>query len=163
MKNKPPHLTETDQDLWNNFTKDVRKIVHDRFIKQTPPKIKPTIRERIVKIPLPYANLAVLQLNNKDVRNINIDRTIDLHGLTEKEAKKLVNQFISKAYQQNFKWLLIVTGKGKLEKPGILRELLPKWLNELSALVVSYAPANIKHGGSGAFYVKIRRQKKILK
>lgn len=163
MKNKPPHLPESDQNLWDSFTKDVRKIAHDKFIKQLPPKIKLTIREKAPQLPIVNHGLTVSRLSTKEVRGITIDKTIDLHGLTVNEAQKLTEQFILKAYQNNLKWLIIVTGKGKLEKPGILRELLPKWLNELSALVIGYTTANIKDGGSGAFYVKIRRQKKDFK
>ena len=42
---------------------------------------------------------------------------------------------------------------------GLLRRLLPEWLNEpdFRTLVSGFQPAHPKHGGGGAFYVKIRR------
>ncbi len=52
--------------------------------------------------------------------------------------------------------MLVVTGKG-----GVLREALPLWLGQadLKPLVSGVAEAHIKHGGSGAFYVSLRRKR----
>ena len=75
-----------------------------------------------------------------------IERRLDLHGMTEKEAFAAVDEFVRKAYMQKCRCLLIVTGKGLnreddawYEKKGILKDCVPNWLNgpELRPLILS--------------------------
>jgi DNA-nicking Smr family endonuclease len=49
----------------------------------------------------------------------------------------------------------VITGKG-----GVLRRYLPLWLGqeELKPLVSGIAEAHATHGGSGAFYVALKRR-----
>jgi DNA-nicking Smr family endonuclease len=159
VKNKPPQLPENDQQLWESFTKDIRKISSDRIIIKTASKEKITVRKIDRVIPETKRHYTVQQLTSREVRNIVIERSVDLHGLTLEIAKKTIEQFILQSYHQNLKWVLIVTGKGNLENPGVLRENLPKWLEKLATLVTGYTSAHIKDGGSGAFYIKIRRNR----
>lgn len=96
---------------------------------------------------------------------IKIDQKIDLHGLTQSEAYETLVKTITAAGQRNKKCLLVITGKGRKtcdgEPEGILRERVPKWLvtPPLAPLVLMFQEASIKHGGSGAFYVLLRRRK----
>ena len=55
----------------------------------------------------------------------------------------------------------IITGKGSPNNPSILREQTPKWLQSMPEFVTGYAYAKPDDGGSGAFYVKIRRKVRI--
>ena len=57
------------------------------------------------------------------------------------------------------------TEDGSAEHTGVLRRAVPQWLRtpEFSALVVGFEVAGQGHGGSGAFYVRLRRQSKGLR
>lgn len=86
-----------------------------------------------------------------------IDAKIDLHGLTQAEAHAALLQFITRAKTGGKRVLLVITGKGsKME--GILRRALPHWLSTIS-FVHSHVEAAPNHGGGGAFYVFLRKEK----
>lgn len=91
-----------------------------------------------------------------------IERKLDLHGFKEEEAWQSLNDFLLEVYNQNLRCVLIVHGKGKGygEKGdmGIIKANICAWL-ENSGLVLAYHTAMGKHGGSGAVYVLIRRNK----
>lgn len=159
MKNKPPYISDEDQKLWNDFTKDIRQITNDKITKSLPKKIVYINQQERFEVPTALANYNVSLLSSKEFRNLKIEKTLDLHGLSATIAKQKIEQFLYNAYNNGIKLVLIVTGKGKPETPGILRALLPEWLQNLPALVIGHAPANIQDGGSGAFYIKIRRKK----
>ena len=63
--------------------------------------------------------------------------------------------------------MLVVTGKGMTtsqRKPtgaGILRQAVPRWLNEptFRALVLAFDYAEPQHGGEGALYVLLKRDR----
>ena len=84
--------------------------------------------------------------------------TLDLHGMTAASAQAALKRFIDEKYHQRHHHVLIITGKGAKGK-GVIRSSLPHWLNEppLSHQVVAYHPAKPKDGGTGAWYVKLRR------
>lgn len=84
----------------------------------------------------------------------------DLHGHTLKTAYSALSRFIMTAHAQQLQKLLVITGKGKTEGNSTIRAMFPYWLQEteLSRYVSSFSHASLKHGGSGAWYVRIRRQ-----
>ena len=104
---------------------------------------------------------------------IEIEARIDLHGLRQDEAHMTLRAFLVRAQRAGKRWVLIITGKGKLadredDAPfdmtrnrdrGVLKRNVPRWLEEpdLRALVVSYTTAAISHGGDGALYVHLRK------
>ena len=51
----------------------------------------------------------------KQIKNnkLNFDAIIDLHGKTEVQAYESIKNFIKNCYFNNFKSILIVTGKGQ--------------------------------------------------
>jgi len=81
---------------------------------------------------------------------------VDLHGMTPDGAYRVLIGFLKKAQGEDKRVVLVVTGKG-----GVLREALPLWLGQadIKPLVSGVAEAHIKHGGSGAFYVSLRRKR----
>jgi DNA-nicking Smr family endonuclease len=91
--------------------------------------------------------------------------SLDLHGLTLTAAEKAVARFLAESSGQNLRIVLIVTGKGtRLEGGrlfgGRIRAEFPGWLERADnrALVASVRTAHPRHGGSGAFYVLLRRR-----
>lgn len=91
---------------------------------------------------------------------------IDLHGMTLAEAHPELIRFILSAQSDGLRLVLVITGKGKgvadpVPRPiGALRHQVPHWLRlpPLALSVQQVAEAHLKHGGSGAFYVYLRRR-----
>ncbi len=90
-----------------------------------------------------------------------IDDRIDLHGMTQAEAYAALHRFIRAAVKSGRRTLLVITGKGRVGG-GVLRRQLPMWLEdgELRGIVLAFTPARPKDGGEGAFYIKLRKDKK---
>ena len=100
-----------------------------------------------------------------------IDARIDLHGMRQSDAHAALRRFLAHCQAEGHRHVLIITGKGinleaderrdfwTSEQRGVLRRLVPHWLCEPSmrAHVVSFTESAIKHGGSGALYVTIRK------
>lgn len=92
---------------------------------------------------------------------------IDLHGLTLAEAQPELIRFILNAQSQGLRLVLVITGKGRRgdddgpipRRPGVLKHQVPQWLHRapLAPAVMQVAEAHLKHGGSGAYYVYLRR------
>ena len=95
---------------------------------------------------------------------VTIEDRLDLHGLSQGQAQKKVKAFIGSAVQNNFRHVLIITGKGR-DGHGILREKVPEWLKDAPLCyhlnAISYAQP--KDGGKGALYIRLKRQRKEIK
>lgn len=89
-----------------------------------------------------------------------IDARIDLHGMGQDRAHETLNEFLLSEYHHGCRCILVITGKGKDGK-GVLRTLVPEWLREgtLMNIVLRFYPAKPQHGGDGALYVLLRRQR----
>jgi len=99
-----------------------------------------------------------------------IDGTIDLHGMRQVEAHAALTRFIHARSARGDRTLLVITGKGLkklgddaavIVERGVLRAMLPIWLTEpnLAPLVAGWDTAAQGHGGDGAFYVRLRRER----
>jgi DNA-nicking Smr family endonuclease len=94
-----------------------------------------------------------------------IEAKLDLHGMTLAAAERAVTTFLAEASERNRRVVLIVTGKGlRLDGGrvfgGRIRAEFAGWLDrpENRARVAGVRPAHPRHGGSGAFYVLLRRR-----
>ena len=90
---------------------------------------------------------------------------LDLHGMTLSAAERAVTEFLAQSGEQGRRIVLIVTGKGlRLEGGRVLggriRAEFLGWLDraENRARVASVRAAHPRHGGSGAFYILLRRR-----
>ena len=100
---------------------------------------------------------------------IEPEGTLDLHGMNRKEAERAVARFVLLSFRSGRRLILIVTGKGRAkndagpipQRTGILRRSLQTWLGAppLDEIVQFVSFAHEVHGGSGAFYVYLRRKK----
>lgn len=90
--------------------------------------------------------------------HLPISARLDLHGLTLIEAEHALSAFVARGQTQGHSWVLVITGKG-VRGEGRLRRALPNWLDRggLAGQIVEYGPAAPKHGGDGAFYLRLRR------
>ena len=98
-------------------------------------------------------------------------KSLDLHGKTLDEANLIIENFIRKSYEEKVHKLIIVTGKGlhsTNEKDpyvskdlGILKYSIPNFLKnntQLMELISNISEASIEDGGSGAFYIFLRKK-----
>ena len=97
-------------------------------------------------------------------------KSLDLHGYTLDDANQTIENFIKKSYEDNISKLVIVTGKGihsDNEKDpyvskdlGILKYSIPEFIRnnqELMKMIYEIKEANIEDGGSGAFYIFLKK------
>ena len=95
------------------------------------------------------------------------EATFDLHGMTVAQAHSALIHFLMTSYTRNMRLILVITGKGKFQKDtgpiprqvGVLRHQVPQWLRmpPLRDKVLQVTEAHGKHGGSGAYYVYLRK------
>lgn len=94
---------------------------------------------------------------------------IDLHGMTLAEAHPELIRFILNAHSTGFRLVLVITGKGKPgtdfgpmpRRTGIIRQQVPHWLRQppCGQAILQVTEAHLRHGGSGALYVYLRRSR----
>jgi DNA-nicking Smr family endonuclease len=93
------------------------------------------------------------------------DAKLDLHGMTLATAERAVSRFLEEAAALDLRVVLVVTGKGLRQEGGrvfggLIRQEFPGWLQRADnrARVRGVKAAHARHGGSGAFYVLLRRR-----
>ena len=118
------------------------------------------------------------KIHNKDEKFYKKPKTktkiLDLHGYTLDEANKTIENFINKAFSENINKLVIITGKGihsNNEKDpyvsknlGILKYSVPEYISKnesLMSMISEIVDAKIEDGGSGAFYIYLKKNKNI--
>ena len=114
------------------------------------------------------------KLPNKDIKKykkiIFKIKSIDLHGYSLEEANKSIEDFIIKSYQEKINKLIVVTGKGihsQNEKDpyvskdlSILKYSVPEFISNnknLMKIINDIQDASIEDGGSGAFYIYLKK------
>ncbi len=156
-------LTPDERQIWQKVAKTVAprrrgsarpEPSHEDFanMMRLPPPVQPTS----------HAPTATLELNqDRKTRRgrVDIDMKVDLHDKTQAEAFPMLRLTLERAASRGHKCVLVVTGKG-LRLDGILRRAFPGWINspDIRPLVANYAQAHIRHGGSGAWYVFLKRK-----
>ena len=133
-------LQDKDKKDWENFVTGDEKLV-DKDQKQT--------QKKFFKI-----------------------KSIDLHGFTLEEANKKIKKFIEDSYAQNVNKIVVVTGKGLHSQNksdpyvskdlSILKHSIPDFIkknNNLMDKIIDLKEADIKDGGSGAFYIYLKKLK----
>ena len=116
------------------------------------------------------------KLQNKDINLKKIYRqkvrSIDLHGYTLDQANQKISDFISQSYIAGINKLIVVTGKGlhsENEKNpyvskdlSILKHSVPEFIKNdknLMNKIYEFSEAKIEDGGSGAFYIFLKKPK----
>ena len=134
------NISDKDKKDWNNFINSKEKVSDKDFKHQ---------EEKIFKT-----------------------RSIDLHGYSLDEANRTIENFINKAYSENVNKLVVVTGKGlhsENEKDpyvskdlSILKYSVPEFIlnnKSLMNLINEIRDAKIEDGGSGSFYIFLKKNK----
>ena len=114
------------------------------------------------------------KLPNKDLKpqkqNTSKVRSIDLHGYTLEQANNTIEEFILKSFEEKVSKLIVVTGKGihsDVEKDpyvskdlSILKYSVPEFISNnrsLMKVINDIQDATIEDGGSGAFYIYLKK------
>ena len=117
------------------------------------------------------------RLIDKDHREksnkVFLTRSIDLHGYTLEEANKTIEKFINKCFAEKVNKLIVVTGKGihsnNEKNPYVSKDLsilkysVPEFITNnkiLMDMIYYIQDAKIEDGGSGAFYIHLKKNKK---
>ena len=135
-------ISEKDQEDWETFVSSNEKLPNKDF-KLT--------KQKLFKV-----------------------KSIDLHGHTLEEANKTIEEFIHKSFNEEINKLIVVTGKGihsQNEKDpyvsrdlGILKYSVPEFIKNSKSLmniINEIKDASIEDGGSGAFYIFLKKNKTI--
>ncbi len=133
-------ISDKDKNDWNKFVNSSEKLPNKDLIDQKKKSLK--------------------------------TKLIDLHGYTLDEANKKIEEFINKSFFENVNKLIIVTGKGlhsENEKDpyvskdlGILKYSVPEFIRnnkDLMSKINEITDAKIEDGGSGAFYIILKKKK----
>lgn len=176
-------VTPDELDLWHHVAQTVRPLKSKRRAAQ--PKEEPTsapaAKVKAAKPAAPAAPPPKLQAKPAKPHELThglshgvdrrqaerfrkgklpIEGKIDLHGRTQQDAHDDLLAFLKRAHAAGRRTVLVVTGKGMTtSRTGILRQAVPRWLNEPSfrPLVLAFDYAEPQHGGEGALYVLIKR------
>jgi len=181
-------LSEDEHKLWHVVTRSIAPLkrkpssplraeappaASERVLPAPPPRRraepKPAPKTAIKPV-VPKPALPVIGLDRRQKHRLArgtepIDSRIDLHGKTQSEAHMALLGFLRHAQAQGDRYVLVITGKGRVSGPGqhgehgILKRQVPMWLRlpEFRAHVLAVEDAHAAHGGEGALYVRLRR------
>jgi DNA-nicking Smr family endonuclease len=172
-------LSEEERTLWESVAKQVKPLRKQRAVKaqaspqvETQAVVKPAVPPKSIpvraapppKSPPPLAPLGRRERSKLSRGKQEIDARLDLHGMTQTRAHRLLFSFLQRAHSDGCTFVLVITGKGKAGSDGergVLRRQVPHWLGlpEFRALVVGFEEAHVGHGGEGALYVRVRRSR----
>ena len=176
-----------NNDFFLKQMKGVSPIKKNNRIKKEDPKInyKPRKKNTVNKQETITPNVSTVIKNSEfslekiDLKkgikkgSFHIDKKIDFHGKSLLESEEQFNNTIIESYNSGQRCLLFVTGKGLFKsknheesyKPklyhGIIRTSFVEWARskKFSKYILSFEQASIEHGGDGAFYVYLRKNK----
>jgi DNA-nicking Smr family endonuclease len=173
--------TKTDDEIFRDAMSDVREIKEFRKMPaKRPPKIARVpvrrddsldVLQSIVKgetrIRLSDTG-EYIEWIRPDIRkdilrrlhhgNFSVQDSIDLHGMTLREAEEAVSSFFKHAIKNRLFCIKVIHGRG-LRSPGgpVLKEAFIKWLHgDFRKWVLAYSSAKDCDGGLGATYIILR-------
>jgi DNA-nicking Smr family endonuclease len=156
------HPSAEERALWRAATRDVVP----REAAEPPPapaEAAPVPRPAAPGAPQPRRDLAgaAAGLDRRSADALKrgrraIEARLDLHGMTQDEAHGALDAFIARAEKSGLRCVLVITGRS-----GVLRQAVPRWLNETPnrGRLLAFAEAQPRHGGAGALYLLLRRRR----
>ncbi len=176
---------EADADIFANAMNGVHTLNGGGRAVIPPPPVRPIVRGDAPADPLrdfmdgkvefsleftdEYLQGHVLGLDSQIINKMKAgefssEAHLDLHGLNAAQAWDALVGFFRSAYHRGLRCVLLVPGRG-LNSPGgagVLRERLQTWFTQppFKYAILAFCTALPKHGGAGAIYVLLRKQKK---
>jgi DNA-nicking Smr family endonuclease len=109
--------------------------------------------------------------SKSNLKTTQKNKYIDLHGYSLEDANKKIENLIIESYLEKIKKIIVVTGKGlhsQNEKNpyvskdlSILKYSIPEFIKrnpDLVKLINNIEEASIEDGGSGAFYIYLKKK-----
>ena len=191
-RRRPPKrdLRPDERALWQKVTDKVTPLSKpdirpagldqsfDSLDQTVPAPLKSALKSSVsAYTPPPHTRNPVDRSSERKVRrgHLEIEGRIDLHGMTSAKARASLLRYLSRAYQDRKRVVLVITGKGAGKRavderqfepwsqditplPGVLRRSFSDWMRDpdFAQIVSGYSAAHQRHGGSGAFYVMLR-------
>jgi DNA-nicking Smr family endonuclease len=171
-----------DNDVWHQYINSMKVMPLAKTSKHknaAPSPKKITVKKNLVTVdelasyaymPMPQAktierSISATQAKRIDQGKLPIDGRLDLHGLTQLLAMEKFINYINDAYTKGKRMLLVITGKGKNSESGQgkLKQALLEWVNSplVASKILRCTPAKQQHGGTGAFYIFLRRNNEL--
>ena len=127
----------------------------------------PTLAQHLAQQPLSMDHKAFTRMRRG---KLPVEGRIDLHGMTLDQAQPTLINFVLGAQAMGKRLVLVITGKGRTKGRGdwneghghgVLKRQVPQWLRmaPLAPAVLQVSEAHQSHGGSGAYYVYLRRNR----
>ncbi len=173
-------MTDDDKD-WSELTKNIKKINKPEKViykKEIEIKVTPKITQNKIYQGSQLQELEIGEFRDVDANlasrfkndNYRIEAELDLHGYTEDKAYNRVISFVKNAYLSKKRCIAIITGKGLhknyedniFASRGVLKNLVPQWLNqtELRAMILAITHPKPEKGGEGVIKILLRRQRR---
>ena len=152
-------LSDKDKKIWNFYISNLK------FIKKIDKKIETnsntiSLETKVLK---PNGSFTLDSKMKRQIKSnkLTFDAILDLHGKTEIQAYEIIKNFVKDSYLNNFKSIIIITGKG-LNSKGKLKLKTPLWLKsqDLSKYVVGFETMPHNKGGEGALFVQLKNKYK---
>ncbi|MGY4156404.1 DNA-nicking Smr family endonuclease [Bradyrhizobium sp. USDA 4461] len=175
-------LSEEERALWETVAKQVKPLRKKPAAPKAPAATSESAAHHAPAKPIPVKPVTSVKpapaprpqmpplapIGRRDRTKLSrgrqeIDARLDLHGMTQMRAHRVLFAFLQRAHSDGLTFVLVITGKGKVggldSDRGVLRRQVPEWLSlpEFRSLVVGFEEAHIGHGGEGALYVRVRR------
>ncbi|MGY3441578.1 Smr/MutS family protein [Bradyrhizobium sp. USDA 4473] len=175
-------LSEEERALWETVAKQVKPLRKKPAAPKAPAATSESAAHHAPAKPIPVKPVTSVKpapaprpqmpplapIGRRDRTKLSrgrqeIDARLDLHGMTQMRAHRVLFAFLQRAHSDGLTFVLVITGKGKVggldSERGVLRRQVPEWLSlpEFRSLVVGFEEAHIGHGGEGALYVRVRR------
>ncbi|MBM3490881.1 MAG: hypothetical protein FJX68_10590 [Alphaproteobacteria bacterium] len=133
------------------------------------PRAKPVAAAPAPPAPKPPPGLDHRTAQRLRRGQLPVDAKLDLHGYHQAAAHRALKAFVIASQAAGRRCVLLVHGRGEArggepgggEGRGVLRRNVPRWLAEpeLAQRILASAPARPEHGGSGALYLLLRRER----
>ena len=160
-----------DLELKKSFKEDKITFAPDP-IMSSKPVLKKREQKKLLNLSVPKIDGDIEKNKLRRIKNgkINIEGSIDLHGLSLREAEKQLQVFVGNSFRRKKRFLLVITGKGINSKPNIhgniqtIKTDINKWiLDDFYHDKIHYVSKALdKHGGGGAYYFFLKQSKNVL-
>lgn len=165
-------LSPEERALWEKVAETVKPLRGRKRLKPAaPPEPESASPRKPAPAPKPARAASpapapkpkpppLAQLEPKLARTLKrggeVDARFDLHGYRQEEAHSKLIWFLKSQRTRGARVVLVITGKS-----GVLNRAVPLWLAEpsLRDVVIGFSQASVAHGGAGALYVRLRRER----
>ena len=164
-----------EKDLWASVTSTITPLKKTEKVSKTPTKTSMIVKRRYSssffqdpdRNSAPHhTHLVATFVLERYFKKKPIQRSIDLHGFTVQQAQQALRHFFMMAQENKDSYVLVICGKGNSKNvhqdhpaQGILQNYCAYWFESHPNYVICYSIASPNQGGSGAYFVHVRKKK----